>query len=143
MSDVRATVVVEGGCSGPNRTTLLHLTWYARDPLAVGLLVTAEPAHPALPSGRWSVLRDMLRSGLDHPVGEGDVGLTPLRGRDRLRMRLRSNGRECTVDVPCAQLRGFLDATEAIVPAGTEGAAAVEAALARLRGPHVDRGKQA
>jgi hypothetical protein len=133
MDDVTATVLVEGGCSGPNRRTQLRLSWRRDDPLAVTLLVTAQPAHPALPSGRWSVLRDMLRDSLDRPVGIGDVRLSPDRLRDRLRFTLTGDGtRECVVSVTAATVRSFLDATEGIVRAGDERTGAVDTLIARL-----------
>ena len=132
MDDVTTTVVVEGGCSGPNRRTQLRLSWRRSDPLAITLLVTAEPAHPALPSGRWSMLRDMLRDGLDRPVGSGDVRLSPDRLRDRLRFTLRGHAsRECCVSMPADTVRSFLAATEDIVPAGEE-RTAVDTLINRL-----------
>lgn len=134
MADVTTTVAVEGGCSGPNRRTQLQLTWRRADPLAVTLLVTAEPAHPSLPHGRWSVLRDMLRDGLERRAGEGDVRLSPDRARDRVVVRLRGgSGRECVVSVPGQTVRDFLDATEQVVAAGDERCgASVDALIARF-----------
>ena len=133
MDDVTTTVQVEGGCSGPNRRTQLRLSWRREDPLAVTLLVTAQPAHPALPSGRWSVLRDMLRDGLDRPVGVGDVRLSPDRLRNRLRITLSGGAsRVCTVSVAAETVRGFLDSTEDITAAGEERTGAVEALIERL-----------
>lgn len=133
MDDVTTTVVVEGGCSGPNRRTQLHLSWRRADPLAVTLLVTAQPAHPALPSGRWSVLRDMLRDGLVRPTGLGDVQLAPDRLRSRLRLTLVGGAsRRCTVSVPAETVRHFLDATEAIVTAGEVRSGAVDTLIERL-----------
>lgn len=133
MDEVTTTVAVEGGCSGPNRRTQLHLAWRRGDPLAVTLLVTAQPEHPALPRGRWSVLRDLLRDGLERPVGIGDVKVSPDRVRDAVRITLRGGaGRECVVRLPARTLRDFLDASEAIVPAGEERTGAVDAVIARL-----------
>jgi len=133
MDDVTTTVIVEGGCSGPNRRTQLTLSWRRTDPLAVNLLLPAQPAHPPLQSGRWSMLRDMLRDGLDRPVGRGDVQLSPDRLRDRLRVTLKGGAsRECRVSVPAQTVRDFLDAAERIVPAGEERPWAVDTAIARL-----------
>ena len=138
MDDVTTSVVVEGGCSGRNRQTRLRLAWRRTDPLAVSLLVTAEPDHPALPRGRWSMLRDFLRDGLSHPTGDGDVRVRPDRARDRVVLELWSGGRACVVTVAAATVRSFLDATEEIVPAGSErGSERLDEELSRLTSPPV------
>lgn len=138
MDDVTTTVVVEGGCSGRNRQTRLRLAWRRTDPLAVSLLVTAEPDHPALPRGRWSMLRDYLRDGLSHPAGVGDVRVRPDRVRDRIVFELWSDGRACVVAVAADTVRSFLDATEEILPAGSERSSeAIDAELNRLNAPPV------
>lgn len=136
MDDVTTTVVVEGGCSGRNRQTRLRLGWRRTDPLAVSLLITAEPDHPALPRGRWSMLRDFLRDGLEHPAGEGDVRIRPDRLRERVVLELRAEGRPCVVSVAAETVRSFLDSTEEIVPAGTE-RGDVDEVIARLTAPPV------
>jgi hypothetical protein len=118
--DVTATVVVDGGCTGPNRTTTLRLAWSRRDPLAVRLLLTAEPDHPALPRGRWSVLRDFLRNGCNHPTGDGLVRIEPTADRKHVVLRLVDGGRVSRVQVAADVVARFLDATEEICPAGEE-----------------------
>lgn len=129
--DVRVEVVVEDEAPGRRHTTILQLGWRRSDPLAVTLVVTAQPNHPALPRGSWVVLRDFLRYGLDEPTGDGDVRITPIGAR--VRLDLTRDGRTCGVMVDPVTLREFLDATEAIVPAGEERSEqALDALIQRL-----------
>ena len=131
--DVTTEVVVDGGCSGPNRRTLLRLCWHRADPLAVRLIVTCEPDHPALPRGQWSMLRDFLRYGCEHPTGDGDVQLRPDPTGEHVILQLRQGGPPRYVSVPVATMHAFLDATERIVPAGEERSdEALDALLERL-----------
>lgn len=122
MTDEVATEVVvqEGGGPARGRTTVLRLGWRVADPLAVTLLITARPDHPALPRGRWVVLRDFLRYGLEVATGDGDVRIQPDPARRRVRLQLAGQGRPCLVWLPCQTLREFLDATERILPTGEE-----------------------
>ena len=131
--DVTTEVVVDGGCSGQRHRTVLRLQWRAADPLAVSLLLLAEPDHPALPRGRWAVLRDFLRYGMDHATGDGAVRIRPDTGHTGVLLDLHHAGRVSTVTVPRPTLVDFLDATEAIVPAGEERSdAALDALIERL-----------
>lgn len=99
---------------------MLQLSWRRDDPLAVVLLVTPRPEHPSLPRGRWVVLRDFLRYGLEQATGDGDVRLRPDVARGRLRLELLRGVRPCVLTVPIARVRDFLDASEETVPAGEE-----------------------
>ncbi len=135
MADrVTAEVVVEDRhLSGRGRTTLLRLIWLTRDPLAVRLLLSATPDHPSLPRGSWIILRDFLRYGLDAPTGDGAVQIRPDPPRDRVRLDLSRDCGDCWVTVPGDVLRDFLDATEAMVPAGEERSEdALDELIARL-----------
>lgn len=130
--DVTASVIVDGGCSGPNRTTMLRLAWSRREPLAVRLVLTAVPDHPALPRGCWAVLRDFLRYGCDHAAGEGLVRIRP-DGVGHVVIELVDGHRPCRVRVAQQVIRDFLDATDAIVPSGEEcNDLAVDAVIDRL-----------
>ncbi len=121
MDDVTTDIVIDdGGRSGRNHRTVLRLGWSRRDPLAVTLWIAAEPDHPALPRGRWSILRDFLRWGMDRATGEGDVRVRPSSAGGRVVVELDHDGRTCVVRVPAQAVSDFLDATEAIVPAGEE-----------------------
>ena len=131
---VTAEVVVgDGHASGRQHRTSLRLSWYAADPLAVHMLLCAQPDHPALPRGRWTMLRDFLRYGVSHPTGDGDVRAKPGPGGTAVVLDLLRDGRCTTVRVPTATVTEFLDATEAIVAAGEEqSAAALDELIARL-----------
>jgi hypothetical protein len=131
---VTAQVVIEdGGHSGRGRRTVLTLSWSPADPLAVELLLTAQPDHPALPRGHWVVLRDFLRYGLDQATGDGEVRIRPDDLRDRVWFELARPGRAACVSIPRQVARDFLDRTEQAVPAGDERSdEAIEALLARL-----------
>ena len=129
-------VISDGGSTGRGRRTVLALVWTESDPLAVQLLLTAQPDHPALPRGEWVVLRDFLRYGLDEPTGDGEVRIRPDEVRDCLWFELARPGRAACVSVPRAVARSFLDRTEAAVPSGEERSeAALDELLARLLSP--------
>jgi hypothetical protein len=113
-------VIDEGGLSGRGRLTVLRLSWEPSDPLAVELVLSAQPDHPALPRGRWVVLRDFLRYALDEPTGDGAVRLRPDEERDRLWFELARPGRAACVSVPRPLVRDFLARTEQAVPCGEE-----------------------
>lgn len=100
--------------------TMLRLAWRRTDPLAVELSLTSTPDHPALPRGRWVVLRDFLRYGLEEPTGDGEVRISPEVEQGAVSIRLARDGRPAWVQVPCATVRAFLDETEAILPSGEE-----------------------
>lgn len=128
-------VIDDRGSTGRGRITILTLLWRPEDPLAVELLLLAQPDHPALPRGRWVVLRDFLRYGLDEPTGDGAVRIRPDPARDRVQLELERPGRAATVSVPRATVLAFLEQTERAVPSGTERSGdAIDALLARLLG---------
>ena len=134
MTSVTTQVVIDDGAHvGPGRRTELTLMWSTADPLAVQLQLTAMPEHPALPRGRWVVLRDFLRYGLDEPTGDGAVRIRPDLVRDRVWLELDRYGRPACVSLPRPVLLAFLDKTEQAVATGTErSAAALEDLLDRL-----------
>lgn len=115
--EVTVDVVIDRS-SGRGRLTVLRFAWRRPDPLAVTLTLTAQPDHPALPRGRWVVLRDFLRYGLEEATGDGDVRIHP--EGDYVWFELMRIGRPCCVAVPKAVARAFLDDTELVVPAGEE-----------------------
>lgn len=119
--DVAVEVVIDdGGSSGRGRMTVLRLSWNRDDPLAVVMLLTAQPDHPALPRGRWVVLRDFLRYGLDAATGDGDVRIRPDVHGDRVWLELVRCGRPACVSVPVGTMRAFLEDTERLVASGEE-----------------------
>ena len=123
-------MISDGGHTGRGHRTVLRLVWSPDDPLAVRLLLTAQPDHPALPRGEWVVLRDFLRYGLSEPTGDGEVRIRPDELRDRVWFELSRPGRAACVSVPREVARGFLDRTDAATPHCVD--AAVDALLARL-----------
>ena len=128
-------VIDDRGSTGRGRITVLTLLWDPEDPLAVELLLVAQPDHPALPRGRWVVLRDFLRYGLDEPTGDGAVRISPDPARERVRLDLARPGRDATVSVPRETVLAFLEQTERAVARGTERSEdAIDALLARLLG---------
>lgn len=131
---VSVEVVIDDGVhSGRGRLTVLRLAWSPGDPLAVELLLTAEPDHPALPRGRWIVLRDFVRYALDEPTGDGEVRLRPDELRDRVWFELARPGRAACVSIPRSLVREFLHRTELVVPCGGERSdEAIDALLDRL-----------
>jgi hypothetical protein len=130
-----AGVIDDGVHSGRGRTTVLRLSWSADDPLAVTLLLTAEPDHPALPRGSWVVLRDFLRYGLEEPTGDGEVRIRPDELRDRVWFELARPGRAASVSLPRELARDFLRRTDEHDPSGSDRSAqAIDQLLERLLG---------
>jgi hypothetical protein len=69
----------------------------------------------------WLLSRDLLRSGLTAPVGEGDVRLWPTRGGlDVVFLQLRAPSGEALFELSGAVVGDFLRETELLVPIGTE-----------------------
>ena len=130
---VAEVVIADGGASGRGRMTVLRFGWHPDDPLAVTLLLSAQPDHPALPRGAWIVLRDFLHYGLEEPTGDGDVRIRPDDVRDTVCFELDRLGRPACLSVPRATVRAFLARTEQEVASGEERSDdAVDALLARL-----------
>ncbi len=127
---VADVVISDDGHTGRGRITVLRLLWSPADPLALELVLMAQPDHPALPRGRWVVLRDFLRYGLEEPTGDGEVRIRPDELRDRVWFELARPGRAACVSVPREVARDFLDRTDAATPHDVEDA--VDALLERL-----------
>ncbi len=126
-------VIDDTGHTGRGRLTVLRFSWHRSDPLAVRLLLSAQPDHPALPRGAWVVLRDFLRYGLEEPTGDGDVRIRPDALRDRVWLELERYGRPACVSAPRPLVTAFLEATEQQVPCGGERSdEALDALLSRL-----------
>ena len=128
-----SVVIADGGASGRGRMTVLRLGWSPHDPLAVDLQLSAQPDHPALPRGSWTVLRDFLHYGLEEPTGDGAVRIRPEDDRDLVWLELSRHGRPACVSLPRVTVRAFLAHTEQVVASGDERSdEAVDALLARL-----------
>ena len=70
----------------------------------------------------WVFARDLLRDGLDHPVGDGDVTCWPATdaGERVLCISLRSPSGQALLEAPYEQVRDFLHRTFDVVPTGAE-----------------------
>lgn len=69
----------------------------------------------------WMLARDLLRAGLEQPVGEGDVRLWPNRTPgDALFMRLRVFDTEAIFEMSRSAVAVFIRQTEMLVPPGAE-----------------------
>jgi len=136
--EIAAHVVVEdAGMSGHGHLTVLGLAWTRDDPLAVRLSLSAQPDHPALPRGEWSVLRDSLRYGVEEPTGDGEVRIRPdgrtTGGARRIMLELLGEAKPYCVHVDADVICDFLDETEAVVATGAEADDDVmDALIARL-----------
>jgi hypothetical protein len=72
----------------------------------------------------WLIGRELLRSGLDQPTGDGDVRVGPAAAKsDLLFLHLRPPSGEALMELSRAALAAFLAGTETLVPFGAEGAA--------------------
>ncbi len=100
----------------PRWTVRLRLSWVRADPLVVTVTVTAQPDHPAIATGRWTIMRASLETGLHHRVDAGAVMISPSPSGDRLVLEMTSDGRPCYVSVTGATVREFLDATDRVLP---------------------------
>ena len=135
LADVAVEVTVRAGDTARPRALVLRCRWRAADPMAVQLELGARPDHPSLPGGRWTVLRDFLRYGLETATGDGDVRLEP--GPGTLVLTLDRLSRPVVVALPRALAVAFLDATEQAVPSGAEECGtAVDDLVARLLRRH-------
>ncbi|MET8848005.1 SsgA family sporulation/cell division regulator [Amycolatopsis sp. NPDC004625] len=74
---------------------------------------------------RWIFARDLLRTGLAEPDGDGDVHVMPDTGgrAGQLSLLLRSPSGAARLPVARSTVASLLDAAYALVPAGAEAAA--------------------
>ncbi|MCU1617301.1 MAG: Sporulation and cell division protein SsgA [Frankiales bacterium] len=98
------------------------------DPYAVqisfGEVGTAADGNPAADGGiAWLLGRELLRSGLDRPSGEGDVRIWPAHSAaDVLFLHLQAPSGEALFELSRGTVAAFLRHTDAMVPPGDEGA---------------------
>lgn len=101
------------------------LAYEVGDPYAVQISF-GEVGQPAgtTPSGEgitWMVGRELLRSGIDHPAGEGDIRIWPAHAAtDLLFLHLRAPSGEALFELSRAAVAAFLRQTESLVPLGEE-----------------------
>lgn len=101
------------------------LAYEVTDPYAVRIAF-GDVGQPAGASGEgitWMVGRELLRSGIDHPAGEGDIRIWPAHAAtDLLFLHLRAPSGEALFELSRAAVAAFLRQTEALVPLGAESA---------------------
>lgn len=69
----------------------------------------------------WLLGRDLLRSGLERPTGEGDVRIWPAQAAtDVLFLHLQAPSGEALFELSRAAVTAFLRQTDAMVPPGAE-----------------------
>lgn len=108
------------------------LRYSARDPYAVRAVFSGDGMEV-----EWVFARDLLRSGLSGPVGDGDVHVWPSwgTGRELLMISLTSPDGQAVLEASSRDVRSFLDRTTAVVPDGHESDHLdLDAELARLLG---------
>ncbi|MET8127039.1 SsgA family sporulation/cell division regulator [Streptomyces sp. NPDC005065] len=88
------------------------------DPFAVRMTFPA-PATLADEDVCWTFARELLASGLDRPVGEGDIQVRPY-GYDCTVLELHAPVGTAVLHVHSSDIRCFLELTAALVPVGLE-----------------------
>lgn len=102
------------------------LCYDAADPYAVRIRfgevgATGTDASVSDDGITWLLGRELLRSGLDRPAGDGDVRIWPAHAAaDVLFLLLRAPSGEALFELSRAAVTAFVRQTEAMVPAGTE-----------------------
>jgi hypothetical protein len=96
------------------------LSYEVSDPFAVRITF-GESATDDGEGISWLVGRELLRAGLEHPAGEGDVRLWPSRtSGDVLFLHLRAPSGEALFELSATVVGEFLRETERLVPVGEE-----------------------
>jgi hypothetical protein len=98
------------------------------DPYAVqisfGEIGTTANGSLVPPDGgiTWLLARDLLRTGLDRPAGDGDVRIWPAHSAaDVLFLHLRAPSGEALFELSRGAVAAFLRHTDGMVPPGSEG----------------------
>ena len=108
----------------------VSLRYSSADPYAVRAVFSGDGVEV-----EWVFARDLLRTGLASPVGDGDVHVWPSwgTGRERLMISHTSPDGQAVLEATAEDVRSFLDRTAAVVPDGDESSHLdLDAALARL-----------
>jgi hypothetical protein len=108
----------------------VSLRYSAADPYAVRAVFSGDGMEV-----EWVFARDLLRTGLSTPIGDGDVHVWPSwgTGRELLMISLTSPDGQAVLEAGAEDVRVFLDRTAAVVPDGEESLYLdLDAAVARL-----------
>ena len=95
----------------------VSLRYSATDPYAVRAVFSGDGMEV-----EWVFARDLLRTGLASPVGDGDVHVWPSwgTGRELVMISLTSPDGQAVLEAGSDDVRRFLDRTAAVVPDGEE-----------------------
>jgi hypothetical protein len=95
----------------------VSLRYSATDPYAVRAVFSGDGMEV-----EWVFARDLLRTGLVCPTGDGDVHVWPSwgTGRELLMISLTSPDGQAVLEAAADDVRRFLDRTAAVVPDGEE-----------------------
>ncbi|MBA2810405.1 SsgA family sporulation/cell division regulator [Streptomyces acidicola] len=100
----------------PSIPAMLH--YDQRDPFAVSMTFPAPSTLEGV-EVCWTFARELLVSGMDEPVGHGDVRVRPY-GYERLVMEFHAPEGTAVVHLRAAEVRRFLDRSTELVPLGLE-----------------------
>jgi sporulation and cell division protein SsgA len=95
----------------------VSLRYSAADPYAVRAVFSGDGMEV-----EWVFARDLLRTGLATPIGDGDVHVWPSwgTGRELVMISLTSPDGQAVLEASADDVRTFLDRTAAVVPDGEE-----------------------
>jgi hypothetical protein len=108
----------------------VSLRYSAADPYAVRAVFSGDGVEV-----EWVFARDLLRTGLSTPIGDGDVHVWPSwgTGRELVMISLTSPDGQAVLEAGAEDVRTFLDRTAVVVPDGEESLYLdLDAAVARL-----------
>jgi hypothetical protein len=131
QADVEASVQLRLVVADADAVPLpVSLRYNTTDPYAVRAVFSGDGMEV-----EWVFARELLRSGLTAPIGDGDVHVWPSwgTGRELLMISLTSPDGQAVLEAAAEDVRTFLDRTTAVVPDGQESTHLdMDAALARL-----------
>lgn len=133
QADVEASVQLRLVVADADAVPLpVSLRYSANDPYAVRAVFSGDGMEV-----EWVFARDLLRTGLTTPIGDGDVHVWPSwgTGRELLMISLTSPDGQAVLEAAAADVRSFLDRTAVVVPDGDESSHLdLDTTLARLLG---------
>lgn len=133
QADVEASVQLRLVVADADAVPLpVSLRYSATDPYAVRAVFSGDGMEV-----EWVFARDLLRSGLAAPIGDGDVHVWPSwgTGRELLMISLTSPDGQAVLEAAAEDVRMFLDRTAVVVPDGEESSYLdLDTALTRLLG---------
>jgi hypothetical protein len=131
QSDVEASVQLRLVVADADAVPLpVSLRYSTTDPYAVRAVFSGDGMEV-----EWVFARELLRSGLTAPIGDGDVHVWPSwgTGRELLMISLTSPDGQAVLEAAAEDVRTFLDRTAVVVPDGQESSHLdLDTALARL-----------